>query len=320
MPITNVRQGTGIRVAAKFQSAQGVPIDYTEWTDDDILRADEAPAPDPAIEIISQTGTTGSPYEQDDGVSLVGIQANVNATIKPNPDTIQLFLRSLLGVTPTDIGGGIKEIKGFALGIDEYLTYLWDSSYEAIRAQDVWVHTLEWRSFSSENLVMTLDGIGFNLEKLVPQLTTQKLARFDTYSHKESIFEDMIGGTPLGIFASEQTLRIEHGRTVARGNSVAPNFVGKDGRIIVSGTIRTRLSDETAIWFDRLLALERSNFQMRYQQQDGKILNFYINNATFEGTTIPRVGADGTLEDFQVSFTARQSGADGYPLIVRVEE
>jgi len=317
MTITNVRQGTGVRIAAKFQSAQGVPVEYTDWVNADIIRADEAPAPDPAVEIISQTGTTGSPYEQDEGVSLVGIQANVNATIKPNPVTLQMFMKSLLGVEPVDIGGGIKEIKGFGLGIQDYLTYLWD---DTIRAYDLWVHTLEWRSFASENLVMTLDGIGFNIDKLDPQLVSQRLARFDTYSHKESIFEDMIGGTPVGIFASEQTLKIEHGRSVTRGNSVAPNFVSKDGRIIVSGTIKTRLCDETAIWFDRLLSLERSDFQMRYVQQDGKILNFYINNATFEGTTIPRVSADGTMEDFLVSFTARQSGADGYPLIVRVEE
>ena len=248
--------------------------------------------------------------------------------IKPNPTTLKLLLESLLGVVPTVSASGgpgttFSDFEGFAFGITKFSTVIWDDTFEAIRAVDVWFHTIEFRSVANENLVVAISGTGRDISKEPPILTTQKLARFDTYSHKQSILIDD-EGTPVNLLSVDQTLRIEHGRLTTRGNSVAPNFVSKDGRITVTGRVRTRLSDETAGFFDRFLNLGTSTLTMRWIQQSGFILEALLRNVTLDGE-YPRVNPDGTMEDFEFEFTARQTGDGGvtsgvFPFRIRVEE
>lgn len=322
MPITNVRQGSAVRVAVAFQTAQGVPV--TAFVDNDILRADEAPAPNPNVIIIAQTGSTGSPYEQDEGVNLVGITPEVDVTVKVSPQTVRFFTESLLGVVPTETAGPLGTLfkfEGFVVGIPKFATYIWDTTFETVRASDLYFHTMEFNSRAAENLVMAINGTGFDIQYITPAvLAAQQLINFDTYSHKESILEDVVGGTSISLLAMEQTLRIEQARIVTSANSIAPNFIGKDGRITVTGTIRTRLYDDTIPFFIRELSFARSNITMRYVQQDGKTLVLTIRNATTEGTVLPRVGGDGTLEDYSISFTARQKGDDEFPITIEVED
>lgn len=320
MPIVNVRQGTAVRIAAKFQSGVGVPIEYIEWVDGDVLRVDDGSF-NPNVETISQTGLTGGPYEQAEGVALVGIEPTVDLTVKASRQTVALFLKSLLGKDPAAVAG-YKTFEGFEFAIPYFLSVIYDSTYEAFRIPDVWFHTIEFNSRQSENLVMAVTGRGRDWNNLTPQLLdAQFLENFDTYSHKASLIEDVIGGTPLEIWASEQTLRIEHGFISQRGNSVAPNFVGKDGRITITGTISTRLSDETAPWFARMLDPEgsKSDITYRYVQQDGKILELIIRNATLR-TQPPTLNADGTMNDLEVEFTAHQEGESEFPITVRIQQ
>ena len=326
MGLPGIREGAGIRVAAKFQTAQGTPIDT--WVDEDLLRADDAPAPDPQIEIIAQTGSHGSPYERDEGVRVVGITPTINMTIKANPKSVKLFVESLLGVTGSVIGPGpgggtIEEFEGFVIGIPKLFTYIWDTTIETIKAFDCWAHTIEWNSEGSENLVMTVDAEGFNFPPRIttPELTTQDQISFDTYAHKESVIEDVIGGTPIPVWSASQNIKIEQARNSQRGNLVAPNLICKDGRIAVTGSFVTRLYDDTIIFFDRILStpLGRANLNFKYVQQDGKILDFILRNCTFEGTVLPGLGGDGTLENFTVNWTARQK-AGVFPIAIQVEE
>lgn len=317
MAISGVRQGAAVKIAAVFQTAQGTPV--TTFVDADLLRADEAPAPDPSVEIISQTGSHGSPYERDEGVALVGITPTVEATVKVSRESSKLFLESLLGFPPV-VAAGFSTFEGFANSIPKFLTYLWDSTFEAIRAEDVWIHTIEFRSFSSENLVMTINGEGRNLVKVASVLSPRSLINFDTYSHKDSTLTDDTGAT-VNLLAMEQTFRIEHGFISVRGNTVAPNFLGKDGMNVISGTFRTRLYDDTIAFFDRMLALTRVTLKLSYVQQGGKTLVIDINNATVVAP-IPRRNADGTLDDLVVTWTARQLGGPTpvFPFKVTIED
>ena len=87
MPVTNIRQGTGVRIALKEQSAQGVPIEYFELLDADILRAEDVDInPNPII--IAQTGLTGSPYEQDEGAQLVGIEPTADLIVLQDEEQV----------------------------------------------------------------------------------------------------------------------------------------------------------------------------------------------------------------------------------------
>lgn len=327
IPVTNLRQGDAVRIALAFQTAKGVA--FTAWVDANMIRADEAPAPDPGIEVISQTGTTGGPYEQDEGAAIVATTPTVEAVIKPSTISLQVLLESLLGVPAVVTASGgpgtnLNDFEGFAFGIPKRITYIWDDTFETIRAVDVWIHTMEFRSVANENLVVAINGTGESITRETPAiLVAQKLSVFDTYSHKDSILIDD-DGVAVNLLAIDMTLNIDHGRITVRGNTVAPNFVGKDGRIIVTGSITTRLTDETAAFFSRTLALTRTKLTMRWVQQSGFILEIELRNVTLNAP-YPRVNADGTLDNYTFDFTARQTGDGGvttgeFPFRVRVED
>ena len=90
---------------------------------------------------------------------------------------------------------------------------------------------------------------------------------------------------------------------------------------VVSGIFRTRLYDDTIAFFDRMLALTRVTLKLSYVQQDGKTLIIDINNATVEAP-IPRRNADGTLDEFEIRWTARQLGGPTpvFPFKVTIED
>ncbi len=327
MPVVNRRQGTAIRIAAVFQTAQGTPV--TVFADTDLIRADEGPAPDQGVEIISQTGSTGTPYEQDEGVAVVSIIPTVEAVIKPSIESLKVILESFLGIAATTTPSGgpgttFNDFEGFAFDIPRFITYIWDTTFETIRIEDVWFHTLEFRSVAGENMVLAINGTGQNISRITPAvLTNQKLVNIDTYAHKDSILIDDTG-VAVNLLALEMTLNLDHGRVIEQGNSVAPTFVGKDGRIIVTGSVRTRLSDETAPFFTRTTALTRTTLTLRWVQQNGFILEALLRNVTVNAP-YPRLNADGTLDNFEFEFTARQTGDGGVtsgvrPFRIRVEE
>ena len=299
MTITLLREGPNIRTAAKFQTAPGVPV--TVWTDADILRADEAPAPDPQV----QSGTgNGKFFERDEGVSQVRISPLVEGVFKANPPTVLLFVESLLGIVPT--GGATKIFDGAASSTKRF-TYIWDSGIETIKAVDCLVRTLEFNSRANENLVMRLNAPGQDLPpRITPnELNGEKLISFNTYAHKDSGVEDIFGTAVVELCVIEQTLLLEREVFEEGGNKFCPNLIQHDGRIKVTGSIVTRLSAESIPFFDRLLATNRGDLDMEYVDQSGKNLKFFIRNATFEGTTLPRVDGEGRLENFTINFTAR---------------
>jgi hypothetical protein len=85
------------------------------------------------------------------------------------------------------------------------------------------------------------------------------------------------------------------------------------------GSFRARLSDETVAFFDRELGLIRGDIDMKYLQQDGKLLNFLIRNATFEGTKLPRVDSEGRMDVMEIMFRARQTSSVN-PITIEVEQ
>ena len=319
--IPGIRDGFSVKVAAKFQTAEGVPVPAVSFVDDDVLRTDSAPAPNPNVEFATNIPTgTGSPFLQDEAVVLVAITPEISATIKATPVHVRFLMEALTSIVPTTSAGPIGTIfkfEGFETGIKR-VTWVWDDAIEALQAVDVFINVLEFNSAAGDNLLIDIEGSGQDFNKVDPQLAAVKLTNFDAYSHKESLIDDLVGGTPVEIFASDQTLRLEYELITTRGNAVALNFVTK-GRMTTVGSISTKLYDFTAEWMDRVLQATRSDIKYRYVQQDGKLLDMTISNATFLGT-YPGVGSDGNLEDFTIDFEARQSGDSDFPFVIEVED
>jgi hypothetical protein len=322
MSVSNARQGASVRTAAKFQTAIGTPV--TVWADADILRSDEAPAPDPQISIISQSGTgQGTPYERDEGVSLVDRRPLVETTIKPSAFHLRsLWLEAIFGVAPTTAAGPIGTIytfTGHAI-LGKRFTYIWDTTLETVKAVDCLVQEIEFNSRGAENLIARINapGVTFPDRITTPELTTQALLHTDTYAHKESFLNDETGAT-VEICALEQTLTLRRATFSEPGNASCPNVLQHDGRFEVMGSFRARLSDETVAFFDRELGLIRGDIDMKYLQQDGKLLNFLIRNATFEGTKLPRVDSEGRMDVMEIMFRARQTSSVN-PITIEVEQ
>jgi len=322
MPFTNIRQGAFTKVAVAFQATQGTP--FVSWTNDHIIRADEAPAPDPGIEIVDNQGTTGTLYALDTAV-IVSTTPGISATLKASSALIRLLVESCLGVTPTTEAGPIGTIyiyEGFNAQIpdDRYATYVWDDGYETLRVVDAWFHTINLTSAAREAAKIEVTGIGRDIEKLNESvLAGLNLVNLHSYAHKDSIFYDELTGTPVPLAIINLNIQIEHGRTIVNANSVSPTFFGKDGRIAVTGSLSARLYDDTAPLLDRVLNLTRATYRGRWVQDDGKTLEIILRNVRLSGT-YPSVGADGTMADLSLNFVAAQTGTDTWPITIRVED
>lgn len=322
MAFTDIRQGAATLVAAKFQAQQGVPV--TTWTNDDILRADSAPAPNPNIERANNQGTTGTLYPLNTDVE-VARTPDFSPTIKASSTFLRLFLESLLGVTPTETPGSIGTIytfQGFNTQIPRFLTVVWDDGFEALRVEDGWAHTLNFVSNAREALKLEINGTGREIDFIeAPDplpLAGRLLTNLHSYAHKDSYLYDEIVATPVPLAAKTFNMQIDHGRAIENANAVAPTFIGKDGRIATTGTITSRLYADTAPLLRRVLDSTRATYRGTWVQDDGKTLEIIIRNVLLDGT-FPTVNEDGTMDDLSLAFEPRQEGAAGWPFTIKVE-
>lgn len=323
MSLTGIRTGTDVRIAAKFQTAQGTP--QTSFVNADLLRVVDAPGVSPELEVVAQQGTTGSMYELDTA-DIVSETPTVEAELKAGPENIKLMAESFLGVVPTSSAGGVGtifEFEGFNGQIpdDKFLTWLWGDKFESVRAEDVWIHALRFTSNAKDSMHLGVSGVGKKTTKLgTDALSALNLVNLEQYSHKQSVFFDELNPTPeLQIALIGFELNIEQDVGVINANSVAPTFVHKDGRIMVKGTLTGRLYDDTAPWIDRILALTRATYRGTWVTKTGRTLEIILRNVVLTGDITPRVSEDGRMDDFSVEFTARQTGASTFPFTLRVE-
>lgn len=327
MSLPGEREGFPTKIAFRKQSAPGVPISAAEWVDDDVLRVDSGFTPDPQIETLGNIPTgTGSPFPQDEAVKISGIKPLVSGVVKATPRHLRTLIEANMNKAPTLSAGPIgtnHAFTGSAIGIQP-MTLVWDDSLEALRAFDIFLHTLAFNSVAGEALLLNVDAQGgeFDDALLTPQLAGVNLSNFTSYAHKESIIQDFIGGTTIPIFAIEQSLRMQWSLVERGGNKVQPSFIGK-ARHTITGQIRTRLYDDTKAWINRILKLTRSKLTMQWEQDDGKLLTVNLENVTFSGKPAPDVRDDGTMDDFIIDFEARRSGIGGAatdPFTIIVED
>jgi hypothetical protein len=301
MSLTSTRDGGSVKVAAAVQSAQGTPVGA--WGASNLLRTLEAEAPSIRETVLEDREASGS---SDAGRGVLTAQRiSVHQKIAPTPDALTAFMR---GFTSEDS----QPFEGSTGGSKNYLSMIWDSGLEALRASDVLVTELEFASEGAGSLTLDVTGEGGDVDFLGPTISNLVFpATMLVFAHRESTLED-VTGSAFDLCALGVRVRLVRPALAAPGGSgLVPGLVLYQGLAFAEGSILTRLSDESEDYFSKKLAFDKVKFRFEWTDQNGNKITVEVNNATLEGTELPRVGADARLERYEIKFKARHDAVLG---------